>query len=672
MENLKKNMLWNAAGNLIYLGCQWLVTVLVTNLGQFHDAGILSVAMSVSATFQTVAMFGIRNFQVSDVEKKYSDTCYVGFRTLTCGAAMLACILFSLITGYRGEQLLSIFLFMLFRLAENFSDVLHGIAQKNGRLDVAGKSFAIKGVGLLAVFLAGYKLSANLCVGLACMAFFSCATTLLYDLFATRKLSQFGVAEKGTGWLSLARETAPLCVYLFLSSAITTLPKLILEKQCGEEVLGAYASIFAPALLISAAAGYLYTPFIPHFAKTYHEGNRKDFFKTFCKISVGILAFAALALFVATLLGDFILQLIFGEKIDAYVYLLVPILISIFVYAYFCFLCMLGVVLRDFVWLLIAGGMGLLTELLMTSRWISATGINATSYSFILASAVASSILACRIFLILFRKPKKELSMDVTNLHTFVLCAYRESAYLEECVKSLLAQTVRSKVLISTSTPNAVIDGVARKYGLPVYINEGERGITGDWNFGFSLVDTPFVTIAHQDDIYEPTYTETMLKRAQGSKKPILIFSEYFEIRNGQRVYKNRLLQIKRLMNIGYRLFPAWRWARLRVLSVGNSICCPAVTYSTAACEGFCFDGDFKFACDWDAWDRLARQKGAFLYIPEPLVGHRIHEESETTKQTAGEGRSREEYLMFRRYWPNAIARRLAKFYAKGADSNEL
>ncbi len=412
MENLKKNMLWNAAGNLIYLGCQWLVTVLVTNLGQFHDAGILSVAMSVSATFQTVAMFGIRNFQVSDVEKKYSDTCYVGFRTLTCSAAMLACILFSLITGYRGEQLLSIFLFMLFRLAENFSDVLHGIAQKNGRLDVAGKSFAIKGVGLLAVFLAGYKLSASLCVGLACMAFFSCATTLLYDLFATRKLSDFGMVEKGIGWLSLARETAPLCVYLFLSSAITTLPKLILEKQCGEEVLGAYASIFAPALLIQAAMGYIYNPFAQMLGEKKAVADRAGFLKLSGKLTAAITLIALVMIVAAEFLGEFLLTLIFGDAIRPYAYLLIPILIAVSVTALFAFLCMLAIVLRSFVWLLISCGAGFAFCIAFTKPFITHFSVNGTSYSLISATALASVILTVGIGLSLFSKNDKKIKKD--------------------------------------------------------------------------------------------------------------------------------------------------------------------------------------------------------------------------------------------------------------------
>ena len=86
----KSNFIWNAVGNITYMMCQWLITVLVPILGGFGDAGILSVAMSVRATCQTIGMFGIRNFQVSDVEEKYSNSCYVGLRALTCGAAMVA------------------------------------------------------------------------------------------------------------------------------------------------------------------------------------------------------------------------------------------------------------------------------------------------------------------------------------------------------------------------------------------------------------------------------------------------------------------------------------------------------------------------------------------------------------------------------------------------------
>ena len=65
-------------------------------------------------------------------------------------------------------------------------------------------------------------------------------------------------------------------------------------------------------------------------------------------------------------------------------------------------------------------------------------------------------------------KEADRIMTDKTNQHTFVICAYQESEYLEECIRSLKNQTVRSKILLATSTPNPMIEGLAEKYHIPV------------------------------------------------------------------------------------------------------------------------------------------------------------------------------------------------------------
>ena len=47
--------------------------------------------------------------------------------------------------------------------------------------------------------------------------------------------------------------------------------------------------------------------------------------------------------------------------------------------------------------------------------------------------------------------------MTKRNDHTFAICAYKESPYLESCIKSVLNQSVKTKVAISTGTPNDYI-----------------------------------------------------------------------------------------------------------------------------------------------------------------------------------------------------------------------
>lgn len=262
----------------------------------------------------------------------------------------------------------------------------------------------------------------------------------------------------------------------------------------------------------------------------------------------------------------------------------------------------------------------------------------------------------------------------MNNDHTFAICAYKESPYLEECIISLKAQTVKSNVIIITSTPNKFIEEMAKKYQLPYMVNTGEGGITQDWNFGYACAGTKYITIAHQDDVYEPTYLEEALKEIKRTKKPLIFFSDYFEVRDGKKVCKNRLLTIKRVMLIPLRFRCLWgsRWVRRRILSFGSPICCPAVTFVSDNLPKVVFHHGFRACEDWEAWEMISRLKGEFVYSQKLLMGHRIHEGSETSAIIGDNMRSSEEYKMFCKFWPKWMAKMILRFYAKGQESNQL
>lgn len=56
--------------------------------------------------------------------------------------------------------------------------------------------------------------------------------------------------------------------------------------------------------------------------------------------------------------------------------------------------------------------------------------------------------------------------------HTFVVCAYKQSEYLEDCIISLKKQTIPSNIILCTSTPNDYINTIVEKYDIKVFINE--------------------------------------------------------------------------------------------------------------------------------------------------------------------------------------------------------
>ena len=261
--------------------------------------------------------------------------------------------------------------------------------------------------------------------------------------------------------------------------------------------------------------------------------------------------------------------------------------------------------------------------------------------------------------------------------HVFALCAYKESPYLEACITSLRRQSISSRIIICTATPNNLISAVADKYDIPLFVNQGPHGIAEDWNFAYAQAKASLVTLAHQDDVYDPDYLKKILDEVNRAKKPLIAFTDYYELRNDRKVYagENRNLRIKEiaLIPLRPRACQASRWVRRRSLSLCDPICCPAVTFVKDNLPEVVFESHFQSDLDWQAWEKLSRLKGSFCYVHEPLMGHRIHEESTTTK-VIGEnnGRSSEDLEMYLKFWPRPIALLLNRFYTAGQRQNKL
>ena len=256
--------------------------------------------------------------------------------------------------------------------------------------------------------------------------------------------------------------------------------------------------------------------------------------------------------------------------------------------------------------------------------------------------------------------------------HTFVVCAYGDSPYLEECLRSLTAQTLRSRLLLVTSTPSTYIESCARRFDIPYVINTGESGIAGDWNFAYESAQTKYVTIAHQDDCYDPNYLSRIYGAARKHAGARILFTDYDELRGSVRQSTNTLLRIKRVLLAPLRLPGAWRSRKLCRLSIafGNPICCPAVTYHKALLPERPFASGMKSNLDWQLWEALTRDGAGFVYLPGASMCHRIHEGSTTTKIIGESLRTQEDSDIFRLLWPEPVAGLLGRFYQKSEASN--
>lgn len=251
--------------------------------------------------------------------------------------------------------------------------------------------------------------------------------------------------------------------------------------------------------------------------------------------------------------------------------------------------------------------------------------------------------------------------------HTFAICAYKDSPYLEPCIRSLKGQSVKSEIILCTSTPSPYIGRLADKYGIPLFVRQGESGIQEDWNFAYDKADARFVTIAHQDDMYQKDYVKKLLKSYEKYQDMTLFTGGYTVIRGDKPAVFEKVEFIKRILRLPlrFRRFSHLPWVKKSVLMLGNSICCPTCAYNKERLGEGIFTSPFKFALDWDTLYRLAKVPGRFICEEKPVLFYRVHGEATTKACIADNSRAREEGLMFAKMWPEPVVKVLMAFYRK-------
>ncbi len=251
---------------------------------------------------------------------------------------------------------------------------------------------------------------------------------------------------------------------------------------------------------------------------------------------------------------------------------------------------------------------------------------------------------------------------------TLVVCTYKECRYLEESIQAIVNQTVKPRILISTSTPNAYVQDIADRYGIRICVNPN-GGQIRDYNFAMKQAETPLVMLAHQDEVLKSTFVEKSLEALNRTKDPIISFTDYIEMHHDIVDEKqSSMIRIKKILlwPVKIRWFAgSWLGKRL-TLCLGDPITHPSVICVADKMPEEAFREAYKAAMDWDLWERLSKVPGSFVYVNEILLHHRMNDENQTVVLLkAGNERYNNEYEIFRRFWIKPVAKLLMKFYSK-------
>lgn len=351
----------------------------------FKDAGIFSLAISISIIAFAFATYGVRGYQVSDVTRKYSDKSYVAARIITSLLATIGCLVYLVLYKYNLYTTLCVIVYLLFRMSEAYVDVYHGIIQRAMRMDFIGKSFILRGVIGNLLFIGCMILTKNLLSSISVLAISSFVLIFIYD---RNKVKLFYEKTNTTSLkiiVGLLLECLPLAIYVLLSNLLMSIPRISLEHINGTEILGIYASIAIPAAIIQVISGYIFSPLLTVFAEHVSQKNFKLFHKLLFRTLVYILLASGILIIGGAVFGDFGLRLLFGEKISSFTYLFLPILFISSLTALSWFIGLMLTVVREFRGLIISSVVAVTVCFLGSSTVINLFGINGTSLILIIA-----------------------------------------------------------------------------------------------------------------------------------------------------------------------------------------------------------------------------------------------------------------------------------------------
>lgn len=386
---LKKSVLWNTVGSIYYAVCQWVMTVIIVYISKdYWPVGMFGLAMTVTNSFSSIASFGMRSFQISDIRKVYTNEDYIMSRRISCAAAYLACAVYSIIIGTSAMEVICILIYMIMRVVDSTEDVYQGVLQTNWRFDVIGKSFLARGTLQLISFVGVFLLTQELYLTFLAMAVSDWVILQFYDKRKTKEIAGLGEIKYDKRIINLFKSCIKLVLYYFMVASLATVVRVSIKGMCGMDELGIYSTVSAPTVIIQLTASVIYSPFIPGIAKTYFSGDKEKFIGYIKKI----FAIIAVAFVILNLGGYFLghwgLELLYSTDIANHDEYLLPLIWCTFFAACVWFFAGMLIAIRKSTQLIIGAGIAFVLNYIINKPLIAKFGPNGGSYSQVIAEVL--------------------------------------------------------------------------------------------------------------------------------------------------------------------------------------------------------------------------------------------------------------------------------------------
>ena len=319
---MRDSYIWNTLSATFFAVQSMIALIVITHTSGQEDAGVFSIAYAVGSLMYYIGEYGVRKYQVSDVNEEMSFTDYHSHRIAACAVMLIVSLGYVakgyFFSGYSFSKAYIVLMVCLIKVVEAYSEVYFGRFQQVGRLDVSAKTnFYRTMVGL-----------AGGCVSLVITHDLTISITVWFVLTVLAMLTSsilvykdFGTLELRFRWdkvLRIFMDCFPLFIGYFMMNYIGNAPKYAIDATMTDLDQANYNYIFMPVFAVGLFANFIFNPILVKLAHRWDEGKIRPFVRIVLRQLLVIGAITLLAIAVALTIGCPVLGILFNADISPF------------------------------------------------------------------------------------------------------------------------------------------------------------------------------------------------------------------------------------------------------------------------------------------------------------------------------------------------------------------
>ncbi len=320
VPSLRTNTVWTLAGNLVHAAAQWGMIIAVARLGGTTMLASYALVLALVTPLFQLSNLNLRSICITDTPARFRSSDYLVLRGLT-GCLALALVFVSPLLWPQFWHLFPLMVALsLVRVAEAFSDILHGFHHQREQMQLIAVARALRALLSLVTVTVLLFCQTSLATAVGGVALVHTLFLLLMDIPNARRIPRVSVSA-GSPRVFHHRRVATLLLLalpLGLNAALlalnSNLPRYVIAYYLDAAELAYFAAAAYLLVITDLIVRSAHQTALPRLAKLAPEGRLREFRQVLLKLVLLGCLCATPLLVVVWLGGEDLLGWIYGSE----------------------------------------------------------------------------------------------------------------------------------------------------------------------------------------------------------------------------------------------------------------------------------------------------------------------------------------------------------------------